>query len=106
MPLFRRHEGTYLAKAPTLRRMMPFLMPTRNEAVVYFEQQIEVTRALDFVRRVNERRPGRKVTLFQIILFALVRTIAVRADLNRFVVEQRLYERKGIALSFAVKKEM
>ena len=45
MPFFYRHEGTRLAKAPTLRRMMPFLMPTRNEAVVYFEQQVEVARA-------------------------------------------------------------
>jgi hypothetical protein len=106
MPLFRRHEGVYLAKAPILRRMMPFLMPTRNEAVVYFEQQLEVGRALDFVRRLNERRPGKKVTLFQVILFALVRTIAQRKDLNRFVVGRRLYQRKGIDLSFAVKKEM
>jgi hypothetical protein len=105
MPFFFRHEGTRLAKAPTLRRMMPFLMPTRNEAVVYFEQIIEVAPALDFVRRLNERRPDRKATLFQVILFALVRTIALRADLNRFVVGRRLYQRKAIELSFAVKKE-
>jgi hypothetical protein len=85
---------------------MPFLMPTRNEAVVYFEQQIEVARALEFVKKVNERRTGRKVTLFQVILFAFVRTFAARSDLNRFVVGRRLYQRKGVSLSFAVKKEM
>jgi pyruvate/2-oxoglutarate dehydrogenase complex dihydrolipoamide acyltransferase (E2) component len=106
MPLFRRHEGTFLAKAPVLRRLMPHLMPTRNEAVVYFEQQIEVARATAFVDRLNAERPGRKVTLFQIVLFAMVRTLAARADLNRFVVGRRLYQRNGIELSFAVKKEM
>ena len=85
---------------------MPFLMPTRNEAVVYFEQQIEVGPAQDFVTRWNERHPESKTTLFQIIVFALMRTIALRDDLNRFVVGRRLYQRRGIDLSFAVKKEL
>lgn len=106
MPFFFRHEGVRVAKAPTLRRLMPFLMPGRNEAVVFFEQQIEVARAQALVDRINARRPDRRVTLFQVILFALMRTIAARPDLNRFVVGKRLYQRKTIDLSFAVKKEM
>ncbi len=106
MPLFARPDGVLLSRAPTLRRLMPYLMRTRNESVVYFEQQIEVARALDFVRKLNEGRPGRKVTLFQVVLFALMRTFALRDDLNRFVVGRRLYQRKRIELSFAVKKEL
>ena len=105
MPIFRRPDGDLLARAPTLRRLMPFLMPTRNEAVVYFEQQIEVAAAMELVSRLNAQRPGRRVTLFQVVLFALMRTFAARADLNRFVVGRRLYQRKRIELSFAVKKE-
>jgi hypothetical protein len=105
MPLFRRPDGELVARAPTLRRLMPFLMPTRNESVVYFEQQIEVAAAMELVNRLNAQRPGRRVTLFQLVLFALMRTFVVRADLNRFVVGRRLYQRKRIELSFAVKKE-
>ena len=105
MPFFRRHEGSPLPKAPTLRRMMPFLMPSRNEAVVYFEQQIEVGPAQDFVKTWNLGHPERKTTLFQLIVFALMRTIALRADMNRFVVGRRLYQRRGLEMSFAVKKE-
>ena len=105
MPIFRRPDGDLLARAPTLRRLMPFLMPTRNESVVYFEQQIEVAAAMELVGRLNAQRPGRRVTLFQVVLFALMRTFAARADLNRFVVGRRLYQRKRIELSFAVKKE-
>lgn len=105
MPFFYRHEGTRLAKAPVLRRMMPFLMPTRNEAVVYFEQQVEVARAIEYIARVSERRQ-KKVTLYQLLVFAFVRAIVARPDMNRFVVGRRLYQRKKIEMSFAVKKEM
>lgn len=107
MPLFGRPDGTFVKRAPTLRRLMPFLMPTRNEAVVYFEQQIEVAAANALLARLNESRPAdRRVTLFQLVLFGLARTIARRPMLNRFVVGRRLYERRRIELSFAVKKEL
>ena len=78
MPFFRRHEGTFVARAPTLRRLMPFLMPTRNESVVYFEQQIEVARAIAFARAKSARPGQRKVTLFQLVLFAMMRTFVAR----------------------------
>jgi hypothetical protein len=107
MPLIPRSDGTFVARAPTLRRMMPFLMPTRTEAAVYFEQQIEVAAALAFLERLNEGRPKeRRATLFQLVLVAMARTIAMRPTLNRFVVGRRLYQRRRIELSFAVKKEM
>jgi len=82
------------------------LMPTRNEAVVYFEQQIEVAKALAFLEKLNSGRPPTsKTTLFQLLLVAMARTIALRPVLNRFVVGHRLYERRTIDLSFAVKKD-
>jgi hypothetical protein len=86
--------------------MMPFLLPSRNEAVVYFEQQVEVAPALAFVERLNATRPPeQRITLFQIVLFAMMRVIVLRPDLNRFIVGRRIYQRKGIELSFAVKKQ-
>ncbi len=42
MPIFDRPDGTHLAKVPALRKMMPHLMVGRNEAAVFFEQQIDL----------------------------------------------------------------
>jgi hypothetical protein len=53
-----------------------------------------------------QRPPERRVTLFQLVLVAMARTVALRPMLNRFVVGRRLYERRAIELSFAVKKEI
>lgn len=79
--------------------MMPTLMPTRNECVVYFEQQLDLTKTLPWLagRRDN-------VTLYQLMLTALVRVWSQRPQLNRFTVGGKLYQRNDIAFSISVKK--
>lgn len=105
--LFRRTEGIRIKKMPTLRRMMPFIMPGRNEAAVYFKQVIDVTHTLRFLERVNEDREKQdQITLFHVVLCSASRALYERPHLNRFVVGQRLYQRKTVDISFAVKKHM
>ena len=57
------------------------------------------------MRLKNAGHDEKQVTFLQIFLCAVVRTIGKRAQLNRFVVGQRLYQRKQIEISFAVKKK-
>ncbi len=108
MSLWSRREGTLVEDAPPMRRMMPHLMPGRNESAVYFEQTIDVTRTLAYLERRNAgAAPGEKaVTLFQIVLAAMLRTFVERPDLNRFVVGRRLYQRRAIEFGFAIKRAM
>jgi hypothetical protein len=87
-----------------MRRTLPFIMTTRAESTVYFEQQLDLTNTL---RYIEERKAaGRPCSLFQIILCAAVRVLAQRPLLNQFVMGRRLYRRKAIELSFAVKKAL
>lgn len=104
MPLFSRPDGIYLHDLPALRRFMPFLMPTRNESAVYFEQMIDASKALALLQTLNQQAQT-KYTIFHVFLCAAVRTLAARPHLNRFVAGQRVYQRKHIDISFAVKKE-
>lgn len=105
MPLFRRVEGEYLGKVSSLRRLMPHLMPGRNESIVFFEQQFELTGTLAYLKRRAADPEGPHLTFFHVVLAALVRIFHERPQMNRFVVGRRLYQRKGIELSFAVKKK-
>lgn len=81
---------------------MPFLMPTRTEAMVFFEQQIDLERTLAYIEARRAR--GDEINLFQIILAGLVRIFAARPQIHRFVAGRRLYQRRTIELSFSVKK--
>jgi hypothetical protein len=103
----RRHDGTHLGDVPALRRVVPYLMRTRTESLVYFPQRIEVDPLLDWLERANAGRPdAERVTLFHVVLTAIGRTIRLRPQVNRFVAGRRTYEHDDISLSFVVKKEL
>ncbi len=104
--LFTRPDGTLARDVPPFRRMMPFIMPTRTESAVYFEQQIDLTRTLPFIAAWNEAHPDKKVTVFHVFLWAVVQGLHARPRLNRFVVGGRIWQRDGIWISFAAKKKL
>ena len=100
----RRRDGT-LAQVAPYRRMMPFLMRGRNESVVYFEQRLDMTRAAPWLAAWNART-GARATVFHLVLHALARVLRERPHLNRFVAGRRIYDRRGVFLTFAAKKAM
>jgi hypothetical protein len=104
----RRCDGSYIKDLPYFTRMLPYIMPSRTESAIYFEQDFDVTKALAYVRKSNGDRPAgeRRLTLFQVFLCAAVRTIALRPKLNRFVAGLRYYRRNRIVFNFVAKKQL
>ena len=105
MSIVPRPEGATVPGLPAMRRMLPFVIRGRNEAAVYFEQILDVTRTLAFVEE-RTAQGGAPVTLFQVMLAAMVRTLVERPDLHRFVVGGRIRQRARIEISFAVKRAL
>jgi hypothetical protein len=103
MPLFRRKDGDLVRDVPPYRRMMPVLLPTRTESTVFFEQRVDVGPALEYVARHNAASPN-KITVFHLVLYAIVQTLAERPRLNRFTMGRRLYQRRGIWVSYSAKR--
>jgi len=103
--LLTRFDGTPARDVPAYRRMMAFIMRHRNESAVYFDQVVDLTRTLPWIERFNETHELR-ISVFHVLLAAAARTLAERPRLNRFVSGRRLWDRKGIWLSFAAKKRM
>lgn len=103
----RRSDGTYLGDLAPLRRVMPYVMPTRTGATVYFPQRIEVDRVLAWLEDVNEgRAEPERITLFHVVLTAISRTLRLRPEVNRFVAGRRTYQHDDITVSFIVKQAM
>jgi hypothetical protein len=100
----RRRDATHLGDIPALRRIIPYLMPTRTESAVYFPQRIEVDRLLAWLEKTNADRPQEEhLTLFHVFLTAIARTVKLRPETNRFVSGRRTYQHKEISVSFIVK---
>jgi hypothetical protein len=102
----RRPDATLVRDAPPYRQVMPLLMPGRNEAAVYFDLEVDLTRTLPFLDAWNAAHPDARATLFHVVLWATARVLRERAELNRFVAGGRLWQRDGVWLSFAAKARL
>ncbi len=105
MPFFRRSDGDLVRGVPPLRAVMPYIMRGRNESAVLHDTVYEIERARTWLKAYNRAHPDR-ATLFQLFAYACTRALHLRPELNRFVSGARLYQRRGVSFSFAVKPEM
>lgn len=104
----KRCDGSYIEDMPHFTRILPYLMPTKAESCIYFEQDFDVTKTLEYVASANAaRKPGgTRLSFFQVFLCAAVRTIALRPKMNRFVAGYRYYRRNKIIFNFVAKREL
>jgi hypothetical protein len=105
MPLFRRPDGDLVRDLPPVRGIVPYLMRGRNESAVYQESLYDVAAARRWLRAYNRSHPTR-ATLFQLLAWACARALHLRPGLNRFASGGRIYQRRGVSVSFAAKMSM
>jgi hypothetical protein len=79
-------------------------MPTRGESTVFFEMNIDAAKLDAFVATARERT-GLKVTQLHVVIAAVARVLGERPRLNRFVAGRRIWQRRGIWISFSAKTE-
>lgn len=98
-----RKEGRLLRNLPSISRLIPFIMPTRNDAYLHYEETFEIS-AMDKTLR-KERVNGYKgIGLLHFIIAAYIRCIAELPGINRFSVGRRVYARNNIEIVMAVRK--
>ena len=100
-----RYDGRYLWGIDPFYKIIPYIMKTRVDSQVYFEDKINIDNTSAFIKdmRKNEKI---KVGYLYVIIAAIVRTIALKPRLNRFVSGRRIYARNEISVSLAIKKAM
>jgi hypothetical protein len=103
-----RCDGTVIRDLPAFTLLMPYVMPTRTASIIYFEQEIDVTKTLTQVKAVNRELIKRReiLTLFDVVICAAVRAVAMRPRANRFISGSRFYQRNQITVNFVAKKEL
>lgn len=105
MPLFNRPDGTLAKDVAPFRRMMSFLMPTRTESAVYFEQDLDLTKTNAFIEAWNKTHEQR-ITVFHVFTWAIAHVLHARPRMNRFVVGNNVYQRDGVWISYSAKKQL
>ena len=99
-----RADGKMLKNVGPFFKLIPHIMKKRSDSQVYYSQDISLSVLDDYINK--KEAEGIKLSYMAIIYAALVRIIAEKPCLNRFVVNGRVYARNSIDISLAIKKEM
>ena len=98
----KRPDGTHLKKLHFFTQLLPYLMPTRTEAVIYSEHIFDVTKTLAY----QKSKKGSGISMFYMMLYAAMRSLAQRPKMNRFVSGHRFYQRNRISFNFVAKRQL
>ncbi len=88
-----------------MRRIMPYLLRTRAESLVYQESAFDIARTRAWLKAYR-RAHAVRATLFHLLAYTCSQVLHARPELNRFVSGGRLYQRRGVQIAFMVKREM
>lgn len=99
-----RSDGRKLKNLPPFFRVIPNIMPNRDDSQVYFKQDILLKYLDEYID--EKSKENIRISYMHIIYAALVRIIAERPQLNRFVMNGSLYARNSIQVSLALKRNL
>ncbi len=99
-----RTDGRKLKTIGPFFRVIPHVMKERSDSHVYYTQDLPIKTLDEYIAKKEQE--GIRMSYMNIIYAALVRLLAEKPALNRFVVDGRTYARHGITISLAIKKEM
>ncbi len=97
-----RPDGTPVGRVHPYRRLMPFVMRSRNESICYYDDLVPADRLLEYVARVRERF---EVDVTHCLVAAAAVAFGTCPTMNRFVAGRRLYQRRRIDVTFSMKRK-
>jgi len=99
-----RKDGTLIRKIDSMHYIMPLMYPNRCDNEACMNIRVDLTKAEDFLAQKNANDPAYKYNLFQLVVTAVLKTIMLRPQMNRFIANQNLYQRNEVTAAFTVKK--
>lgn len=109
---WERFDGYKVKNIPSFQKLIPYLMTTRDASTNYFETTYEVGEVVKYLDEKNKNlekdfdpnNPITQYTYTQFFIALIVRILALRPRLNRFVSRRNIYQRHNIEIAFVVKK--
>ncbi|MBP0963324.1 MAG: 2-oxo acid dehydrogenase subunit E2 [Oscillospiraceae bacterium] len=100
----KRADGRCIKSIDPIFKLIPHIMTRRSDAQIFYKERIFTDVLDEYIREHREECPG--INYMSIVIAALVRMLSQRPHLNRFVMNGRIFARKGIVVSFVVKKAL
>lgn len=100
----KRYDGRRVRSVEPIQCITPYIMKTRTDSMNMFEETLRCESMDNYIRA--KRAENLPLTYMHLVIAAMVRTIALRPRLNRFVMNGRIYTRPKIWISFVVHQNL
>ena len=96
----KRPDGRVLHDLEPMQKIMPYVMKTRTDSMNMYEDTFCCDVWDTYIKEKEQQ--GIKMTYMNILIAAIVRLIALRPQLNRFVMNGKIYARPKSWVSVGV----
>jgi hypothetical protein len=100
----RRPDATLVKSTSKFHELFFNLMPRKTNSNFLHHMTLDLDNTFAFLDEVNEDREE-KITLFEVILTGLQRSVIAKPKVNRFIKGRRLWQRNELSINFVVKRE-
>ncbi|NLM19066.1 MAG: 2-oxo acid dehydrogenase subunit E2 [Clostridiaceae bacterium] len=100
----KRKDGKLVTDGDPMNHIMPYMMRSRNESIIYYQNSIEVKPIRDYIKK--RRKQGDRITMFNILMASILNIFVLRPKLNRFIAGRRIYEHNGYEGLYIVKLDL
>ncbi len=96
----RRPDGRAIRGIEPVQKIMPYIMKERSDSMTMYEETFPCEAMDAYIK--EKAAEGIKMNYMHILIAATVRLIAMRPQLNRFIMNGKIYARPKIWMSIAV----
>ncbi|MBQ4258738.1 MAG: 2-oxo acid dehydrogenase subunit E2 [Lachnospiraceae bacterium] len=96
----KRPDGRVIRSIEPLQKIMPYIMKERNDSMTMYEETFPCEPMDAYIK--EKAAEGIKMNYMHILIAATVRLIAMRPQLNRFIMNGKIYARPKIWMCIAV----
>ena len=100
-----RRDAMLVRQTDSMHYIMPLMYPNRCDNEAFISETIDLTNATAWLERKNATHSEYKYNVFQLIVTAVLKTITLRPQLNRFYANYNLYQRNEVTAAFTIKKQ-
>lgn len=101
-----RKDGWRVNSNDPVFYLIPHIMRTRLDSMVFFEERMDIEALDKFVREMRRGDDMPQLARVIVVMAAFVRALSQYPNLNRFVLGGGIYSRNSLRISMTIKREM
>lgn len=101
-----RNDGWRVRSDDPFFGVIPHIMKTRLDSMVFFEEDIDVEVIENFTRKLRRETEMTDLSVLMVVMTACIRAMALHPKVNRFVCGRKIFARNYLSISLVIKKAL